>query len=154
MKTFRTAVASLLLLLLSSAAASAQDAGDRILGIYNAVGETTLTESHVRFYKEGDCYVARIIWLDKTTDNEGNILTDILNPDPELRSVPADQIVLVRDVRYDSKKDMWTGGTVYNPVTGKTYSVQITFDTPKRLKVRGYVGTPMMGKNFFWDKLK
>ena len=97
---------------------SAQEA-DRILGIYKVEGETTHELSKVRIYKTGDTYEARIIWLEHPNDEAGNPRLDLLNPDPALRSGRADAIVLVRGLRYDAKKERWTGGTIYNPVDGK-----------------------------------
>ncbi len=143
-----------LVLLCSAGNVAARTPGDRILGVYSAVGEETKALSKVQFYKNGDFYEAKIIWLEKPSDAEGNPLYDILNPDPELRKVRADDIVLVRGLKYDGRNGNWSGGTVYNPVTGKTYDVVIMFDNPRRLKVRGYVGSTMFGKNFFWDKLE
>ena len=120
---------------------SAQEA-DRILGIYKVEGETTHELSKVRIYKTGD------------TDEAGNPRLDLLNPDPALRSGRADAIVLVRGLRYDAKKERWTGGTIYNPVDGKVYDVQAEFDGPQELRVRGYIGKPMFGRDLVWEKLE
>ena len=71
-----------------------------------------------------------------------------------LRSGRADAIVLVRGLRYDAKKERWTGGTIYNPVDGKVYDVQAEFDGPQELRVRGYIGKPMFGRDLVWEKLE
>ena len=132
---------------------SAQEA-DRILGIYKVEGETTHELSKVRIYKTGDTYEARIIWLEHPNDETGNPRLDLLNPDPALRSGRADAIVLVRGLRYDARKERWTGGTIYNPVDGKVYDVQAEFDGPQELRVRGYIGKPMFGRDLVWEKLE
>lgn len=134
--------------------ATAQTPGDRILGIYEAIGEETKALSKVEFYRNGDLYEAKIIWLEKPEDADGNPLYDILNPDPELRKVRADNIIIIRGLRYDSRDEEWNGGEIYNPVTGKTYDVAIKLDNHRRLKIRGYMGSRMLGKNFFWDRLE
>lgn len=108
----------------------------------------------VRIYKTGDTYEARIIWLEHPNDEAGNPRLDLLNPDPALRSGRADAIVLVRGLRYDAKKERWTGGTIYNPVDGKVYDVQAEFDGPQELRVRGYIGKPMFGRDLVWEKLE
>jgi uncharacterized protein (DUF2147 family) len=141
-------------LLCAAGSTAASTPGDRILGVYKAIGEETKALSKVEFYKKGDCYEAKIVWLENPADAQGNPLCDILNPDPELRKVRADNIILVRGVKYDPRDKTWSGGSIYNPVTGKTYDVTITFDTSRRLKVRGYLGSTMFGKSFFWDKLE
>ena len=132
---------------------SAQEA-DRILGIYKVEGETTHELSKVRIYKTGDTYEARIIWLEHPNDEAGNPRLDLLNPDPALRSGRADAIVLVRGLRYDAKKERWTGGTIYNPVDGKVYDVQAEFDGPQELRVRGDIGKPMFVRDLVWEKLE
>lgn len=136
------------------AAVSAQKPADRILGVYKVVGETTNEVSKVRIYRNGDTYDGKIIWLEHPADASGNPRLDDLNPNPALRSVHADQIVIVRGLRYDAEKKRWTGGTIYNPVDGKTYDVLAEFETPSVLRVRGYLGKPMLGKNYMWDKLE
>lgn len=134
---------------------SAQEAeADRILGIYEVVGETTNELSKVKIYKTGDTYEARIIWLEHPDDEAGNPRLDTLNPDPALRSGRADAIVLLRGLHYDAKKERWTGGTIYNPVDGNVYDAQAEFDSPHELRVRGYIGKPLFGRDLVWKKLE
>jgi uncharacterized protein (DUF2147 family) len=41
----------------------------------------------------------------------------------------------------------WEGGWIYNPRDGKTYLSELRLDGPHRLKVRGYVLSPIFGRN-------
>jgi uncharacterized protein (DUF2147 family) len=146
-------------LLLTAALCGAADSvhaqeADRILGTYLVEGETTHELSKVRIYKKGDAYEARIIWLEHPDDEAGHPRLDLLNPDPALRSGRADAIVLVRGLHYDAKKAKWTGGTIYNPVDGKIYDAQAEFDGPRKLRMRGYVGKPVFGRDLIWEKLE
>ena len=50
---------------------AANPAGDRILGVYEVIGETTHERSKVRIYANGDTYEARIIWLEHPNDANG-----------------------------------------------------------------------------------
>ena len=131
---------------------AANPAGDRILGVYEVIGETTHERSKVRIYANGDTYEARIIWLEHPNDANGKRRLDTHNPDPALRTKPADQIVLIRGLRYDAKEGQWNGGTIYDPVSGKTYDMLAEFEQPDVLHVRGYVGRPVFGKSFSWKK--
>lgn len=150
MKVITTTFISVLALF-SASFASAQE-GDKIVGVYRALGVDTQLWSEIQFTKCGDRYEGKIIWVEQTTDGNGKPLTDINNPDPKLRSTPANKIRVVWDIFYDAQKDIWTGGKIYNPMDGKTYDVQISFDTPNKLKVRGYIGKPLLGKTFYWNK--
>lgn len=152
MKGLRRGIISLLFACMA-VTASAQD-GDKILGVYRALGQDTNLWSDVKFTKAGDKYYAQVVWLEKTVDENGNPLLDAKNPDPELRKLPANRIRVIWDIVYDAKKDMWSKGKIYNPMDGKTYDVQVSFDKPDTIKIRAYVGTPMLGRTFFWTKKK
>ncbi len=145
---------SFFLLCCSLGVRAAQPAADRILGVYEVIGETTHERSKVRFYAKGDTYEARIIWLEHPNDPNGQPRLDRLNPDPALRTTPADQIVLIRGLRYDADENQWVGGTIYDPVNGKTYDLMAAFDEPNLLRIHGYVGRPVFGKNLFWKKIE
>jgi uncharacterized protein (DUF2147 family) len=47
--------------------------------------------------------------------------------------------------------DAWGDGWVYDPETGKQYSVEITLQG-RTLSVRGYIGTKLMGKTVEWTR--
>lgn len=129
-------------------------AEDKILGLYEVTGEVTGETARVEFYKQGDGYEGRIAWLENPSNPDGSPRLDADNPDPELRLRPACGITIVWGLRYDADAKTWTGGRIYNPVGGKTYNVNIELEEPGTLKVRGYMGRPMLGKTYYWKKLK
>jgi uncharacterized protein (DUF2147 family) len=47
----------------------------------------------------------------------------------------------------------WTGGTITDPLNGKTYRCTIHLDG-NRLNVRGYVGFSMFGRTQTWIRVK
>ncbi len=83
-----------------------------------------------------------VIALEKPFDVAGQPLTDGENPDPALRNQP----ILGMDIisGYRVKKDRWRG-KIYDPESGKTYSSHMRVVKGK-LEMRGYVGTPLLGK--------
>jgi uncharacterized protein (DUF2147 family) len=44
------------------------------------------------------------------------------------------------------------GGKIYDPKTGKTYSVALALTESDKLKVTGYLGVKMLGKSFLWTR--
>jgi len=48
--------------------------------------------------------------------------------------------------------DEFTGGTITDPKTGKTYKCTITKSGDK-LNVRGYMGVSILGRTQIWDKV-
>ena len=48
-------------------------------------------------------------------------------------------------------KDMWEGGKIRDPNEGEEFSVRfMPIDGGKKMEVRGYVGTPLLGKTQTW----
>ena len=84
--------------------------------------------------------------------SDGSPKTDIKNPDPNKRNTPADKIVLLHNFKYNASDDEWSG-EIYNPVEGDMYKAYAKFESPKKLKVRGYVGLPIFGRSMYWTKL-
>ena len=58
---------------------------------------------------------------------------------------------VVRGLKKDGNE--FTGGTITDPKTGKTYKCTITRSGDK-LNVRGYVGFSLIGRSQTWHKLK
>jgi uncharacterized protein (DUF2147 family) len=40
----------------------------------------------------------------------------------------------------------WASGSIYDPATGNTYTCHLTLDGDDRLRLRGYVGIPLLGR--------
>ena len=139
---------SLCVALFSFAAAFAQ--ADKIVGGYSSVHEGI--SSKIRVSKVGDGYRAQVIWVDKPTNPDGSVKTDLKNPDKAKRSTPADKIVLIEKVTYNAKKQQWDNGKIYEPTSGKSWTVTCSFKDEKTLKVRGSFGP--FGKSVFWTKVE
>ncbi len=120
-----------------SLTAVAQNA-DQIVGNYKVVRNGV--NSKVKVFKHGDGFRAQVTWVDNLKKKDGTILTDEKNPDKSKRNVPANEIVLVDKVKYNSKDKVWEGGRIYDPTNGKDYKVKMWFDGDKKLKLRGYIG--------------
>lgn len=49
--------------------------------------------------------------------------------------------------------DRWDGGRILDPNNGKIYNSQLRLiDQGRRLELRGYVGTPMIGRTQVWHR--
>lgn len=106
----------------------------------------------IQLYKENGKYFGKIVWLKETTDKvTGKPRTDKENPVESLRSSPLLGLINMRDFSFDGK-DEWSGGTIYDPKNGKTYKCYIRFENPNKLKVRGYIGVSLIGRNTYWTK--
>ncbi len=139
------------LAMLFTTTAFAQDAADKILGIYQVEEDGNL--SKVRFTKcENGTYQGQIIWLSQPNHPNGERKMDLKNPNPELRKVPSDQIVIVYGIHYNAKDKCWEGGKVYKPTNGKIYNVECSFDDENTLRVKGSWGPISLSR--YWKKLE
>jgi uncharacterized protein (DUF2147 family) len=77
---------------------------------------------------------------------------DEKNPDPALRNRPLTGLELFAGFSYDGD-GRWSGGTIYDPNSGKTYRCIITWVDSGTLKVRGYIGVPMLGRTETWTRV-
>ena len=48
----------------------------------------------------------------------------------------------------------YSGGTIYDPQSGKTYKSYMKLDGPDKIKLRGYVGISLFGKTSYWMRQK
>jgi uncharacterized protein (DUF2147 family) len=73
----------------------------------------------------------------------GTTRVDLKNPDESLRARPIIGLELLSDYSWDGKQ--WRG-RIYDPESGHTYKSQMSVDGAGNLKMRGYIGVPMLGR--------
>jgi uncharacterized protein (DUF2147 family) len=78
----------------------------------------------------------------------GAVRTDRENGDPVLRERPLPGLLLVEGLVRDGSR--WEDGRIYDPESGRTYSVRAELEDDGRLRIRGYVGTPLLGRTTHW----
>jgi len=123
---------SALLLLASTAWADA----DEVVGLWATGG------SLVEVSREGDTLKMIVVALEEPFDADGEPLVDTENPNETLRSQPILGMDLLANYKYSGKR--WEG-KIYDPESGKTYSSRMQ-KKDDRLEMRGYIGTPLLGK--------
>ena len=128
--------------------------GDDILGVWNDEEKN----SKIEVFKCGDRYCGNIVWLKEpnyaagsTEGTPGTVMLDNHNPDPVRRTVPLLGLQIVKDFAY-AGDSVWKGGTVYDPKVGKTYSGKMTLVSPHQLKMRGFIGISLLGRNTTWTR--
>jgi uncharacterized protein (DUF2147 family) len=121
--------------------------GDRLLGKWLS----STKKSVCLIYKKGQTYEGKITWYVESYDENGNILTDQNNPDPDVRDRPVIGLVILKDLTY-SGNDTWSGGTIYMPRTGKTYDCKLTMQDKDSVEVTAYIGLSFFGKSGIWTR--
>jgi uncharacterized protein (DUF2147 family) len=78
---------------------------------------------------------------------------DVMNPDLAQRDKPLGGQVILRHLHYGSD-GKWSDGTIYDPDSGHTYKCVVELISPDTLKLRGFVGIPLLGKQQIWTRYK
>lgn len=144
----KTLVAGLLL----AAVAGAAMAQATPAGLWKTIDDKTKAEkSLVRITDAGGVYTGKVekILSDKP-DAKCTECTDAR------KDQPVQGMVILRDIKQDaSDKGLWVGGDILDPNDGKVYKVQLKpVDGGKKLDVRGYIGTPLLGRTQTWIRVE
>lgn len=78
---------------------------------------------------------------------------DDKNPDPALRDQPLHGLRIMRGFEGDGP-GRWKNGRIYDPNSGKTYSCKLTLVDANTLKLRGYLGVSLFGRNEVWTRVR
>ena len=58
---------------------------------------------------------------------------------------------IIRGGKKAEGKDVWEEGKILDPSNGKNYSLRLTpIEGGKKMEVRGYIGTPLIGRTQIW----
>ena len=117
---------------------------------------TWMTEdggAKIRIFKCDKNYCGRIVWL-KEPNRDGKPKLDRENPDDAQKSRPVMGLQMLWGFEFDGD-DVWSGGYIYDPKSGKTYKCKITLtEEGKRIKVRGYIGISLIGRTAEWTRVQ
>lgn len=109
----------------------AQDA-DALVGTYTKGDGNSKSE----FFKSGNSYSGKIVWLKEPNDENGKPKKDVKNPDKELRSRPVIGLVNMTGLTYvgDGK---YINGKAYRPTDGNTADLSIKVNGDGTISVTG-----------------
>lgn len=137
--------------LIALAFAGAARADEAVLGKWL----TEAGSAQVEIKRCGDKLCGEVVWLKEPLADDGQEKWDAYNPDPTLRSRKILGLSMLSGfVKSAGAAERWEDGTIYNPEDGKTYKCTLTLENPNTLKVRGYVGIPLLGKTQIWNRVQ
>ncbi|HEX7687155.1 MAG TPA: DUF2147 domain-containing protein [Burkholderiaceae bacterium] len=72
--------------------------------------------------------------------------------DDDRKDKPIVGMTIINGVKQDAEENnLFDGGQILDPANGKTYRVRLKpTEGGKKLEVRGYIGTPMLGRTQTW----
>lgn len=108
-------------------------------------------DSVVEIYRCGEHFCGRIAALERPLNEQGQPRVDINNRDESLKGRPLLGMELLRGFVQKGPSD-FRDGQIYNPRDGKLYKAVLTLLENGALRVRGYVGVPLLGKTQLWTR--
>lgn len=121
--------------------------GQSILGVWKTVDDQTGdTESLVEIYEDGNVVYGKFVKLLKQPKKE-----PICERCPgEDKNAPLVGLVFIKDL---VKKGTQFKGSILNPKDGRVYNCLVSLKDDKTLKVRGYLGVPLLGRTQYWHRV-
>jgi uncharacterized protein (DUF2147 family) len=101
----------------------------------------------------GERLCGRVVWLRSPFDEDGCEWRDYRNPDPALRQRPLIGIEILSGLEVDADGHVWSGGSIYDPTSGSTYRCTLRLEGDNRLRIRGYIGVPWLGRTTTWIRV-
>jgi uncharacterized protein (DUF2147 family) len=138
-------------LLLAAGLARAQNTP---VGVWKTIDDDSKKEkSLIRITESGGVLTGKLEkFLDPATK------PDVVCKDcsDERKDQPILGMTLIRNVKpSEGEKGQWDGGDILDPNNGKVYRVRLRpIDGGARLDVRGYIGTPMLGRTQTWVRVE
>jgi len=120
-----------------------------IVGSWTTIDDKTGEEkSIVRIYKATNGkYYGKVEKLFKNPDGK------CVNCKDDNKDKPILGMVILTDMKENGNE--LDGGSILDPASGKKYSATISYDKDSgKLKVRGFIGLSLVGRNQYWIKEK
>jgi len=124
----------------------AETDNDRIEGVWFN-GEKT---SKIEIYRTKDgSFAGKIVWLKEPNNEQGKPKVDFKNPEEKLQKRALLNLVILTGMKSDGKSK-YTGGKIYDPKSGKTYSAKAELTNNNTLALRGFIGVSLVGRTDTW----
>lgn len=105
-------------------------------------------KSVVEIYERNGKIFGKIINLKNPNDENGKPKA-CSKCEGEDKNKPIVGLTIIKNLSKDG--DEYSGGTILDPSNGKIYKCTIqVIEEGKKLKVRGFIGFSMMGRNQYW----
>lgn len=117
-----------------------KDTAGEIAGVYWSPKK----DAKIQIYLKSEQYFGKFVWLAIPRK-------DSKNPIKALQNREVLGLELLTGFSYND--GAYTGGEIYDPETGKTYSCKISLEG-QTLKVRGYIGISLFGRTEYFERVK
>lgn len=152
MKSIATRLPLALASLLLSSAALAQSSP---AGLWKTIDDATQKEkSLVRITESGGSFSGSIEKLLEAPEPGKESICDLCQD--ERKGKPLTGLQILKNIKRNAQDPkLYDGGEILDPKNGKTYNARLTpSEDGKTLQVRGYLGTPFLGRTQTWTRVE
>jgi uncharacterized protein (DUF2147 family) len=135
---------------LAGAAVSAFAQATSPAGLWKTIDDNTKKEkSFVRIVESGGIFTGKV---EKIVDPDSPKDAVCKDCSDDRKDKPILGMTIIRDVKANANdKAVFDSGDILDPNNGKVYRVKLTLiDGGGKLDVRGYIGTPLLGRTQTW----
>lgn len=134
---------------------NAQTHADAITGYWLTTDEEGNQDSIVEISRQGQQFEGHVRWLRYATYPDGDrmqglSIVDRENPHVGLRNTPVLGMRVLWGLVFDGER--WSDGHTYSVRKGKKYRARISLVSPNTIALRGYHGSPLLGKTVHWTR--
>lgn len=104
-------------------------------------------ESIIELYEKDDRVYGKIVSLLKLED-QGKTCEECTGKD---KNQALEGLIIVRGLIKDG--DEWSDGKILDPKNGKLYKCTISLVEKDKLKLRGYIGFSLIGRDEYWHRV-
>ena len=136
--------------LLAGAALTAAAQATSPAGLWRTIDDSTKKDkSLVRIVETNGVYSGKV---EKIVDPDSPKDAVCKDCSDERKDKPVVGMTIIRNVKASADdKAVFEGGDILDPNNGKVYRVKLKLiDNGSKLDVRGYIGTPMLGRTQTW----
>lgn len=120
-----------------------------ILGRWKTIDDLSGKEKGiVEIFERSGVFYARIVEIFEN-ENRNKKCTLCSGDD---KDKPYVGLIIIRGLRKDG--DEYNGGKVVDPKIGRYYKCYLKLEEKDKLKVRGYIGVPLLGRTQYWYRIK
>ncbi|MBP7065997.1 DUF2147 domain-containing protein [Ferrovibrio sp.] len=133
-------------------AAQATDPASPV-GRWRTIDDDTKSErSIVEVTKVGDELQGRVLRIFYRPDEKPDPVCDLC--EGARKDQPVIGMTFLWGLKPDGGND-WAGGAILDPKNGKIYNAKLSLtEAGSQLRVRGYIGTPLLGRTQTWHREK
>jgi len=145
---FRTVIA--VVVGLSSVSAMAQMSP---VGLWKTIDDKDgSAKSEIRIIETAGVFTGKI---EKILDPKAKPDEKCVECTDDRKDQPTLGLEIIRGVRKTEGKDVWEGGTIVEPSTGKIYKMKMTpIEGGAKLEMRGFIGFALLGRTQTWIRVQ